>query len=374
MSRSNRRSHPVTAFGLLVLALGVPTLVGGGSAGLKLRPPSGGELTTLSSRSPESLHCTEPEARSFDFWIGEWDVLNRNRRPDGVEFHPTGRATDKVHTVVGGCAVVEHWRGDATGRYVLGFSIRAYDPRSEEWVIALLWPTTGVPSFGELRGGFRHGRGQFSHERFLADGDTVINRFVFSDIRPESLRWENGTSRDNGRSWVGHWIMEFTRRPKTKTRLSNGPSMTTRRCPGEPHRRFDPSLGQWDGSRIAASGDTMAVRTELIRILEGCGVVERTRSQDGSWESFSVRAWEPDAERWVEYAIDSERPTLDRREADGTSSTFRTVGDAGGSERRVVWEPGAAGAPGWVVEERERPGAPWRLHSVLRFDHPLGGA
>lgn len=318
-----------------------------------------------------TVPCDDPEARAFDFWIGEWDVLNRNRRPEGTRFHPTGRATDRVHAVVGGCAIVEHWRGDAIGKYILGFSIRAYDRRTGEWVVVLLWPTNGRPSFGELRGGFRHGRGTFSFRRVTTDGDTVTNRFVFSDIRPDALRWENGTSRDGGRSWVGHWIMEFSRRPPTAPGLANGPTMTTRRCPGEPHRAFDPALGEWQGTRTLPGGDTTTVRTHVIRILEGCAVVERSRSLDGAWEAFRVRAWEPDARRWVEYAVDSERRRLVRREADGTSLTFRAVGEVDGPARRWTWEPGPDGAPGWVEEERARDGGPWRTRSVLRFDQPL---
>lgn len=324
------------------------------------------------SDTAQGLLCDGPDSRAFDFWIGEWDVLNRNRRPDGVEFHPTGGATDKVHAVVGGCAIVEHWRGDAIGSYILGFSIRAYDRRSEEWVIALLWPTTGVPSFGELRGDFRHGRGQFFSQRLSTEGDTVKNRFVFSDIRSDALRWENGTSRDGGRSWVGHWIMEFSRRPDTAPVLANGATMTVRRCPGEPHRRFDSSLGEWQGTRVTPGGDTTAVRTHVIRILEGCGVVERSRSLDGTWESFAVRAWEPEAERWVQFVIDSERRTLLRLEAEGANPVFRGVGEIDGPARRATWQPGPDGEPGWVVEEREGPEAPWRIHSLLRFEQRLG--
>lgn len=74
--------------------------------------------------------CPHPEARAFDFWIGSWDVVNRNRRPDDTRFHVTGRATYRVYPVAGGCAIVEHWRGRAIGRFIVGFSVRAYDPEA----------------------------------------------------------------------------------------------------------------------------------------------------------------------------------------------------------------------------------------------------
>jgi hypothetical protein len=328
---------------------------------------------TVASDSTGGALCTAPETRAFDFWIGEWDVLNRNRKPDGAQFYETGRATDKVHPVVGGCAIVEHWRGDAIGRYILGYSIRSYDSTAGEWKIVLLWPTSGQPSFGELTGGFRHGRGTFRFQRILANGDTALNRFIFSDIEPNALRWENGTSRDGGLSWLGNWIMEFTRRPPLASALLNGPTMTTERCPGKPYRRFDGALGEWEGTRTGPTGDTVPARTYLFRILEGCAVVERTWALDGSWESYRVRAWEPAAEQWVEYAIDSNTRTLVRRVADVTGDEFAfhhgSGSDADG--RRIRWAPGPNGAPGWVVEEAERPGGPWRVRSVLHFERPL---
>jgi len=362
--------HATSVAGLLAAGLVVgPATVSSRPRGQDVVPD---RVAETSDSSGETL-CTTPETRAFDFWIGEWDVLNRNRKPDGAQFYETGRATDKVHPVVGGCAIVEHWRGDAIGRYILGYSIRAYDSAAGEWKIVLLWPTSGQPSFGELTGGFRHGRGTFQFQRVLASGDTALNRFIFSDIGPNALRWENGTSRDGGLSWVGNWIMEFTRRPPLASALLNGPTMTTARCPGQPHRRFDEALGEWEGTRTAPTGDTVPVRTYLVRILEGCAVVERTWSLDGSWESYRVRAWEPAGKRWVEYAIDSDTRMLVRRVADvaGDEIAFLNVSGPVAERRRMRWVPGPNGAPGWVVEEAVRPGGPWRARSVLRFDRPL---
>lgn len=324
---------------------------------------------------PELL-CPESEARAFDFWIGSWDVLNRNRPPDGVEFQETGRATNRVYPVVGGCGIVEHWRGHAISRFIVGFSVRAWDPAAGEWLLVLLWPTTGSPSFGELRGGFRHGRGQFSFRRETAEGDTAIQRFTFSDIARDAFRWENATSRDGGRSWEGSWIMEFTRRDRVSDAgLWNGLTATTRRCPAAEHRRLDPFLGEWRGVRVDAAGDSVPVMAHLVPILEGCAVMERVLSDDGRWEAFRVRAYEPETARWVEYALDAERRALRRREAESGSDglSFRDVApDPGGRLSRTRWEVGPRGETVRVVEEAPGPDGPWSRHAVVRLDEPLG--
>jgi len=321
------------------------------------------------------LLCPQPEARAFDFWLGSWDVLNRNRSPDGVEFQETGGATDLVYPVVGGCGVVEHWQGHAFSRFIDGFSVRSWDPGAREWLLVLLWPISGEPSFGELRGGFRHGRGEFSFERVGPDGEPVLTRYTFSDVAPDSLRWENATSHDGGRTWSGNWIMEFTRRPPLADGLWNGPSMTTRRCPGDEHRRFDRLLGEWAGSRADAGGESVPVTVELVSILEGCAVLERGRSPGRTWEAFRVRAFEPGAGRWVEYALDSERRRLVRREAaPGEDLVFQDVDPAGGKVTRTRWELAGEGPPRWIVEEADGPEGPWSRRAVVSLDEPLGAA
>ena len=324
----------------------------------------------------DELLCPEPEARAFDFWIGSWDVLNRNRRPDGTRFYPTGRATNRIYPVVGGCGIVEHWRGHAIGRFIVGFSLRAWDPASEDWRLVLLWPTTGAPSFGELRGTFRHGRGEFSFERENPqdpEGEPIVNRFTFSDITEDSLRWHNATSRDGGQTWAGSWIMEFTRRDPTADGLWNGPSMTTRRCPGEEHRTFDPLLGEWSGTRTNAAGDATPVTVELIRILEGCAVLERVRSADGSWQAFRVRAYEPGPGRWAEYALDAERRFLVRREAqEGDELVFQDADALEGKLTRTRWELDGEGPPRWIVEEADGPDGPWSRRAEVTLDEPVG--
>lgn len=184
--------------------------------------------------------CLAPEYRQFDFWLGDWDVVNRQRRPDGTTWGVTGRATDKVYPVAGGCGIVEQWRGDAAQGYVVGYSLRAWNPETHAWDLVLLWPRPEQPRFATLHGGFRHGRGDFFRSVTGSDGSPMKIRLTFSDVTANSLRWNNGTSRDGGRSWSTTWVMEFSRRDPLDDPLLVSPSRPATRL----HVFRKPPLGR----------------------------------------------------------------------------------------------------------------------------------
>lgn len=319
--------------------------------------------------------CPEPEARQFDFWLGEWDVQNRNSRPGADRWAATGRATNRVYTVVGGCAVVEHWRGWAWpgAGHIVGFSVRAWDPAAGQWELVLLWPMGPPQRFGNPEGRFEDGRGDFYSRFTTPQGDSGISRLSFWKIEPGSFQWNNAMSLDGGTTWDSTWIMHQRRRPRTAPGLPNGPAMTTDRCPAEAHRLFDRWLGDWTGARVI-DGDSIGTRTHLIRILEGCAVMERTRAEDGSWAAFRVRAYEP-ASGWVEYAVASDRRMLHRREATvtGEAVVFTDAEPVDGTYHRTRWRADQTGIHR-VEQAASGPEGPWRTVWEAVFPVRVSGA
>lgn len=217
--------------------------------------------------------------------------------------------------------------------FVVGFSVRAWNPDTGEWDLVLLWPGLGQPRFGELHGVFRHGRGDFFTSSASPSGDTTRTRFTFADVTPKSLRWQDGTSTDGGATWGSSWIMEFTRRPVLAMGLWNGPAATTVRCPADEHRASDGHLGEWSGRRVTPRGTPLDVRVQTVRILEGCATLEHAVAVDGSRESLAVSAFEPAAQRWVRYAISTDSPTLRRWESVGAN--FPSIMEGTGRASRV---------------------------------------
>ncbi|MGM0670183.1 MAG: hypothetical protein ACQET1_10735 [Gemmatimonadota bacterium] len=327
--------------------------------------------------------CTGPY-RDFDFWIGEWDVLNRNR-PDGESrWYDTGMATDRVYPIAAGCGIVEHWRGSAFGEDMEGFSVRAFNPNTGQWELVLLWPTDGLPRFGVLRGGFRHNRGEFFSRNVSTEGDTTYTRFTFSDITPETVRWQDGTSSDDGRTWSSSWIMEFTRRELLyQGPLLNGPSVTTLRCPAREHRAMDFLIGEWRGRspETASEEDAELVKAGVHPVLDGCGIMERVQAmgQNSAWEVFRVRTYEPEREKWVEYRLDTRVPWLQRLEADPPEAGQPWVFMSPGTERadqdlRVTLTRDSDGPIRWSEERWNAEAGQWQLRPGLVYEMRVGAS
>lgn len=283
--------------------------------------------------------CREAAAREFDFWIGEWNVVNRQRRPDGTAWGVTGTATDRVYPVAGGCGIVEHWRGNTAQGHVVGYSLRAWNPGHGAWDLVLLWPAPEQPRFFTLRGGFRHGRGDFVRTFTDPAGNDVESRFTFSDITSDSLRWNNGTSRDGGKTWATTWIMEFSRRDPLDDPLLNGPTRGGARCTFPEIHQMDAWLGEWEGTAVMQDGTTVPARARDDEILDGCGRMDFVQLGEGddAVKIYRVRTYQPDLGRWVEYRLDSRHDIIERLEGsvEAAAAVLETPATTAPGTRRV---------------------------------------
>lgn len=218
-------------------------------------------------------------SRQFDFWIGAWEVENRYQMEDG-RWMSAGTARNQVFSILEGKAILELWEGTMGERELVGFSVRYYDPESEFWQLVLNWPQPGSPSFFELDGGFRHGRGEFLRTFEDSTGTEVRVRYTFSDISRERFRWDQAFSRDQGKSWRTRWIMEFSREAEEASWPDSGESALTyrdgSRCGGKEARQFDRFEGAWTGTAWtpgSKDGSEESVSTRSYRILDGCAVL-----------------------------------------------------------------------------------------------------
>ena len=160
--------------------------------------------------------CTSPEARQFDFWLGDWTIEQRILRQDGsyAEFP----ARTSVRPTAAGCALIEEWRGtvqffwtgmDAPAE-LHGLSVRAWDPATHAWVIH--WLDDMDPALGEpFVGGFEEGSGTFTRTTTGPDGVERFSRIRFERRADGVVEWSLATSRDAGESWTTLWSMHMTR-------------------------------------------------------------------------------------------------------------------------------------------------------------------
>ncbi len=163
-----------------------------------------------------SSACTQPQARQFDFWIGEWQIHQKLLQADGSWL--SLKAETKVSPTLDGCALVESWSGEVLFFWegmkkpepLQGYSVRAYDPQTGKWFIH--WMDTRSPRLTTFEGSFEGNQGVFQHTSVGADGKPQVRRIVFSHITAASVRWELAISSNQGATWQPLWVMEMTKR------------------------------------------------------------------------------------------------------------------------------------------------------------------
>ena len=132
--------------------------------------------------------CEAAEHHQFDFWVGEWTVTGPNGAVVG---------TSRIESVLGGCAIVEHWTSSGPNR---GTSLNFHDRATREW------SQTWIDNAGQvlrLTGGLR-GRDM------VLEGTTpgragrapARQRITWSPIDGGDVRqlWESST--DDGATWT----------------------------------------------------------------------------------------------------------------------------------------------------------------------------
>lgn len=171
--------------------------------------------TGSSPEASEASRCDSPEAREFDFWIGDWAIDQQLRGRDGSWIRLPAKTS--VSSILQGCAILERWEGEVQFFWedmeapepLEALSVRAYDPTSASWRIH--WMDTRSPRFGEpYVGGFDGSRGEFRRTTSSPDGERA-SRIVFTRLTKDSLHWELAVSSDEGKTWRPLWIMKMRR-------------------------------------------------------------------------------------------------------------------------------------------------------------------
>ncbi len=147
----------------------------------------------------------------FDFDIGTWKTHVKRLQ------HPlTGSSTwieydgiTAVSKVWNGRANLAELEADGPAGHLEVLSLRLYDPQAHQWSLNTAnskGGTISVPTIGE----FKNGRGEFFDTEPI-NGKSVLVRNIWSDITPNSCRFEQSFSTDGGKTWEVNWIAIDTR-------------------------------------------------------------------------------------------------------------------------------------------------------------------
>src|SRR4030095_14137901 len=117
--------------------------------------------------------------------------------------------TTVVSKIWNGRANLAQLETDGKEGHLQVMSLRLYNPQPGQWSLYAASSRNGtlsVPTVGE----FKDGRGEFFDQETF-NGRSILVRNVWSDITPDSCRFEQAFSNDGGKTWEVNWIAVDTR-------------------------------------------------------------------------------------------------------------------------------------------------------------------
>jgi hypothetical protein len=153
-------------------------------------------------------------AHDFDFLIGDWKAHVR-RLPDRLNGSNEWIEYDGISRhkkILDSNANFEEFEVDGRekGQHLKAQTLRLYNPDSHQWSIYLVDVDKGVLGTPPVVGQFTDRRGEF-YDQEDYKGRSILVRYVWLDISPQSSRMEQSFSADGGKSWEVNWICELSR-------------------------------------------------------------------------------------------------------------------------------------------------------------------
>src|SRR4051812_35006349 len=137
----------------------------------------------------------------FDFDIGTWKthVVRLQQPLSGSATWTEYDGTTTVSKVWTGRANLAELEADGPAGHLEVLSLRLYNPQAHQWSLNTANSKSGtisVPTIGE----FKNGRGEFFDTESF-NGRSVLVRNVWSNMTPNSCRFEQSFSADGGKTW-----------------------------------------------------------------------------------------------------------------------------------------------------------------------------
>jgi hypothetical protein len=153
-------------------------------------------------------------SHDFDFLIGDWKAHVR-RLPDRLNNSNKWDEYDGIsnhHKLLDSNANFEQFEVTSPDKklHIKAQTLRMYNPTTRQWSIYLIDLDNGTLDTPPVVGAFNGKRGEFYHQETLK-GRTILVRYVWLDLSPNSARMEQSYSPDGGKTWEVNWICELSR-------------------------------------------------------------------------------------------------------------------------------------------------------------------
>lgn len=140
-----------------------------------------------------------PEAKMFDFWVGDWDVYGQNDSKAGES---------SIQKILNGNVILENWTG-ASG--FSGKSFNHYHIDSGHWIQYWVDQSSARIYF---EGNFDPDQNAMVfYEKLDPDSEKPMRRLTFFHISSDSVRQFSQLSTDNGANWNVEYDFMYVRKP-----------------------------------------------------------------------------------------------------------------------------------------------------------------
>ena len=153
-------------------------------------------------------------SHDFDFLIGNWKAHVR-RLPDRLNNSSVWVEYDGISNhkkLLDSNANFEEFEVTSTDKklHIKAQTLRLYNPASHQWSIYLVDLDNGTLSLPPVVGSFTANRGEFFDQEDYK-GRSILVRYVWLNLSPQSARMEQSFSPDGGKTWEVNWICELSR-------------------------------------------------------------------------------------------------------------------------------------------------------------------
>jgi hypothetical protein len=148
----------------------------------------------------------------FDFNFGTWKTsMKRLQHPlTGSTTWVELAGTVVVRKVWGGRAQLEEVEADGPAGHFEDLGLFLYNPQAHQWSLNFANSKVGVLELPPTIGEFKDGLGVFYDQETL-NGRAIMVRIIWSDITPDSHKFEQAFSVDGGKTWEPNVIAVLTR-------------------------------------------------------------------------------------------------------------------------------------------------------------------
>ncbi len=155
---------------------------------------------TVNAQQPAHPCATDTLYRSFDFWIGDWEVYATNGKKAG---------DSRIELILDSCIILENWTGSG-GTYT-GKSFNTYNAYTRQWQQTWVDNSSGTTEY--LRGTAEKDRIIFYADN-VSDfsGKNFMRRLTFYNLGVDKVRQFGERSDDGGKTYKAEFDLEYRRK------------------------------------------------------------------------------------------------------------------------------------------------------------------